>query len=320
MSTGTLLVGLGVMGKAYAAVLQSLQEPVIAIGRSEAGVRSFTSATGLEAKSASVETVLARPGTTAQRAIVCVPVEDTASVVAALLDAGVRRILVEKPGATTPSELDALRERAGAAASSIFVAYNRRFYASVAEARRRIEAEGGVDSFQFEFTERESDAAHAKFPSAVKQHWGLANSSHVIDLAFHLGGAPARLSAEVAGALPWHPGGARFAGSGMTEAGALFSYGANWTSGGRWSVELMTQQSRLILRPLEQLAVQRRGSFEINPVALDNALDLQFKPGLHRQTAAFLGGDSHDYLVTLDQQTDRARKIFGPITGEGPSV
>jgi hypothetical protein len=110
----------------------------------------------------------------------------------------------------------------------------------------------------------------------------------VVDLAFFLAGAPERLTADVAGTLPWHPTGAVFAGSGRTERGVPFSYRADWRSGGRWGVDVFTAKRRLVLRPLETLQQQERGVLTIEPVAIDDTLDTQYKVGLYRQTAAFL--------------------------------
>jgi hypothetical protein len=79
----------------------------------------------------------------------------------------------------------------------------------------------------------------------------------------------------------------------------------------------MTGESRLILRPLEQLFVQRRGSFEVATVDLPGDLDRRFKPGLFLQTAAFVEGRDGERLVTLAEQAERARGNFAAITGEG---
>jgi predicted dehydrogenase len=317
MNDQVLLVGVGFMGKAYAPVLGALGASVQAVGRSEAGAAAFVAETGLPCVAGGLKGWRAAGGPVPRNALVCVSVEETPAVVKALAAMGVQRMLVEKPGASTAAELQALCDDSALATAEVFIAYNRRYYASVAEARKRIDAEGGVDSFHFEFTERERDANPAKFGDIVRRHWALANSSHVIDLAFHLGGEPSRLYSEVSGSLDWHPGGARFAGSGVSSRGALFTYTANWTSGGRWAVELMTRESRLILRPLEQLFVQQRGSFEVKQIELDDELDKLHKPGLYRQLEAFLrGGDSTAHLLDLRQQAHHAARFYGPMAGE----
>ena len=318
MSEPVLLIGVGFMGRAYAEVLRDVGRPVIVIGRSLAGVSAFEEATGLQAETGGLSAWLERGVEIPRSAIVCVTTSEAAGVSKALLAAGVKRILIEKPGGVTPEDISDLALFAEARGAEVLIGYNRRFYASVLETERRIAAEGGVTSFHFEFTERERDATSGKFSHSVQQHWVLANSSHVIDLAFFLGGEPKRLSAEITGAglLDWHPSGAQFVGSGISDSGALFSYCANWTSGGRWGVEIMTRESRLILRPLEQLYVQRRGTFAVEPVAIQDKIEACFKPGLHRQTIAFLNRAEEHRFISVADQARRAAGIYAAMSGE----
>lgn len=123
-------------------------------------------------------------------------------------------------------------------------------------------------------------------------------------MAFHLGGRPTRWSAYASGGLPWHPLASVFSGAGETDQGALFSYQANWEAPGRWGVEILTQQHRLIFRPMEKLQVQKIGSVAIEPVLLPHDLDERFKPGLYKQAQAFLGLAPADHLPTIDQQVE----------------
>ena len=126
----------------------------------------------------------------------------------------------------------------------------------------------------------------------MTENWFLANSSHVVDLAFYLGGKPKEISTYTAGGLAWHPSASIFAGAGVSENGALFSYQANWESAGRWSVEILTKEHRLILRPLEKLQVQKRGSVKVDFVeGIDYTLDEKYKPGLYLQTKKFITGN-----------------------------
>jgi predicted dehydrogenase len=192
------------------------------------------------------------------------------------------------------------------------VAYNRRYYASTLRARQILDEDGGATSFVFEFTEWSHDVAALPLADAVKQRWLVANSSHVIDLAFFLAGWPRALDAHVAGAVPWHTAAAQFVGSGVSERGALFSYHANWAGPGRWGVELVTPKRRLIFRPMEKLHVVRLASVKIEEEPIDDALDQKHKPGLYRQVEAFLRGDS--WLPTLDEQV-RAMAVYERIVG-----
>ena len=79
----------------------------------------------------------------------------------------------------------------------------------------------------------------------------------------------------------------------------------------------MTRESRLILRPLEQLFVQQRGSFEVKQIELADELDKRHKPGLYRQIEAFVhGGDGAVHLLSLRQQAYHAARYYGPMAGE----
>lgn len=243
--------------------------------------------------------------------IVAVAEDALVPIARMLVERGATRVLVEKPGALSSNELGKLASNDG-----IFVAYNRRFYPSVVRARELVEQDGGAIAATFDFTEIErlvlDDAKRRNLPDAVLQRWGLANSLHVIDLAFFLAGAPVELASDRSGSLPWHSAGARFSGSGTTDRGALFAYLATWDGAGRWSVELTTRARRLVLRPLEELHEQLRGSFDVRRVEVEAPTE-GVKPGLAGQLAAFLEGDSR-FLCGIGEAVARlevAERMFG---------
>lgn len=289
------LLGAGSMAAAYARVLKALRVNFEVVGRGEKSAAAFETKMGIPVirGGAAAALRISKP----QAAIVAVGVEDLASTACLLLRSGVKRLLVEKPAGLSLKEMAPLKE------GRVLVAYNRRFYASVRKAQEMIEADGGVLSFHFEFTEWSHQIVDSSYSPKIKKRWLLANSSHVLDLAFFLGGEPSALSSYRGGALPWHPSGAIFSGAGRTKKGALFSYQANWKAPGRWGVELMTRSRRLVLRPLEKLFVQKHGSLELLAEPLDDKLDQDFKPGLYRQTKAFLENPSG----MLDIQTHARR-------------
>jgi predicted dehydrogenase len=310
-----LLVGAGPMAQAYARVLTDLGVTPTVVGRGEGSADRFAAEVGLRPETGGLDAWLARGQRPARRAVVAVTVGELHATTAALLDGGVERILVEKPAALDVDALAQLEDAAGRAGAEVSVAYNRRFLASTQEARRLIAEDGGVRSFTFDFTEIADRVGATSHPDHVKQAWLLANSTHVIDLAFHLGGAPSELHPLQAGSLPWHRAGARFSGAGSTASGALFSYLADWEAPGRWGVEVRTDHHRLQLRPLEQLWVQRHGSFEAEQVTLDDDLDRRFKPGLHRQVTAFLDPSDphHGVLPDIASHHRFVREVVTPI-------
>ena len=295
-----LVMGVGPIGIEYTNILKALGHTVQAHGRSPAGCASFEAATGVPATAGGIDGL---GGSLPETAVVAVGEAQLGVAVLALIERGVKHILVEKPGAANVEELKAISAAAAAAGCDVRIGYNRRFHASTLKAREIIAEDGGVRTFHFEFTEWSHRIEPLQKEAGVKEEWFLHNSSHVVDLAFHLGGWPTTLHALTAGELSWHRH-ARHVGSGQTESGALFSYFADWQGPGRWSVEMITPKHRLIFRPLEQLMIQQIGSVVQEPVAIDNQLDLDYKPGFYRQTQAFL--DAPASLLSIDEQLAHA--------------
>jgi predicted dehydrogenase len=288
------------------------------VGRSRDGAEAFEEATGVPAASGGIETWLSGQEQPPEQAVVAVSVAELTATVLCLLEGGVSRILVEKPAGLTVDELGHIEAEAERRGVDVRIAYNRRFLSSVLRARELIEEDGGVTSFTFDFTELARVVAATKHPDHVKASWVLVNSSHVIDLAFHLGGWPTTLQCQVDGKLDWHPTGSRFTGHGLTDLGASFAYHADWESPGRWGVELRTRHRRLRLQPLERLAQQVHGSFEEVEVPIDGALDQRFKPGLHREVGEFLGDFSTELAPSLGEHRRLVAEVIVPIATGRP--
>jgi len=293
-----LLVGVGPIGSEYAKVLNALAIDAVACGRNGDRCAQFQKDTGLATTAGGLENYLQTHGCP-EAAIVAVSEAQLGSVTGQLIEAGVKRILVEKPGAGNAVEIRDLAQLAKAKRCDVRVGYNRRFYSSVLRAQEMIEEDGGITSFNFEFTEWAHRIEPLVKEPGVKELWFLHNSTHIIDLAFHLCGFPSQINSIAQGSLSWHPA-ARFVGSGVSDRGAVFSYFADWEGPGRWGLEILTRRRRLIFRPVEALQVQVLGSVTIEPVKLDDTLDTQFKPGYFRQVEAFFSQPLK--LLSLDQQ------------------
>jgi predicted dehydrogenase len=306
------LIGAGTMAQDYAKVLQSLGQDFLVIGRNAASAEKFQSATGHPVRQGGLSSALAALGAP-QQAIVAVGVEQLADISTELIKAGTRRILVEKPGGLDTMQIQALQQMAASHKADILIAYNRRFFAATALARKLIAEDGGATSCTFEFTEWSHVIAPLTKGPGVKRAWFLANSTHVVDLAFHLCGFPADWKGWHGGSLNWHPSAARFCGSGITEQGVFFSYQADWEAPGRWGVEVLTRKRRFIFRPMEQLQVLQLGSVKGDNVELDDALDNEFKPGLFMQTKAFL--DRDDYLFCSVDEQLRHCAVYDEMAG-----
>ncbi len=239
-------------------------------------------------------------------AVVCVTEDQLKQVALDLLDFGLKHILLEKPGGLSRGEIREIAREAHDQEAFVCIGYNRRFYTSVQKALEIIEMDGGVRSFNFEFTEWSHIIEQADKNQAIKNHWFLVNSTHVVDLAFFLGGKPKELHALTRGGLSWHPSASAFCGSGISQKNALFSYQADWDAPGRWGVEVLTAKHRLILRPLEKLQIQEKGSVTTSFLDMDDHLDTRYKPGLYRQLSGFLEKRSphlctvHDHLRAME--------------------
>lgn len=295
------IIGAGPMAIDYAKVLKSMNVDFKVVGRSQASCEKFENETGVKCISGGFDAWLTSQSTLPQQVIVAVSEENLGVVTDALIKKNVSRILVEKPGASTYEEVDQLIRSQEKSKSKVYVGYNRRFYSSVQMAKKLIKEDGGVQSFFFEFTEWGHVIRNKICPPLVKEEWLWHNSTHVMDLAFYLGGFPEKISAYKAGALDWHSRGAKYSGAGLTSAGAVFSYMANWAAPGRWVVEILTSQRRFIFKPLEKLQIQKIGSVAVEEYPIENEKDLNFKPGLFQQVLAFLENDE-SVLVTLAQQ------------------
>ena len=310
------LIGASQMAQDYTRVLKALDSPFKVVGRGENSAREFESAMGIPAQTGGIEKALQNESPP-ETAIVAVGVEQLASVTTQLLQAGTKRILLEKPGGMNLEELQKLLLEAQSQQSEpyadVWLAYNRRFYEATRKAREIIIADGGATSLYFEFTEWSHKIRELEGKKEIKAVWFLVNSTHVVDLAFHLCGWPSSWQGWSAGKLDWHPASARFSGAGMTDQNVLFSYFADWEAPGRWGVEVLTRKNRLILRPMEELQLIPLGSVQVKPVTLDDKLDRDFKPGIYRQTEAFINGDTAVFC-TLQEQVEHT-KLYSEMAG-----
>ncbi len=313
MQNPVWLVGSGSMAAEYIKVLTAQNRLFVVIGRGDESAGRCEEQTGCSVIRGGIDAFLESRPSPCSHAIVAVNDDALAETTMKLLRHGVKKILVEKPAGLSGVELAKVAELATCEEADVFVGYNRRFFSSVLKAKEIVEDEGGVNAFCFEFTERSDQIAGLSQNKAVKEKWFLANSTHVVDLAFYLGGIPRDIKCFTSGGLGWHPAASIFAGAGIADNGALFSYHANWESAGRWAVEIMTRKSRLIFRPMEKLQIQEKGQFEITEVAIGNDLDLQFKPGIFRQLEAFLAGEFRE-LCTIASQAQKM-ELFQRMAG-----
>ena len=316
-----LLVGAGNMAKAYCKVLLAMGHRPIVIGRGDANASAFEKELGVPVIRGGIDIGLRQVSIVPEYAINATTVTDLSRSTISLIEAGIKNVLVEKPGGVDYAQIKAVADSAASADANIYVAYNRRFYASVDKAKSFIEADGGVTSFNFEFTEwgHVVEKAAERYDQKTKEAWFVLNSTHVVDLAFFLGGEPREMTCYTAGELPWHRTGCIYAGAGVTVGNVPFSYQANWAAPGRWGVEVLTRKHRLYLRPMEKLFVQELNSVAVNPVDLDDSLDIAYKPGLYRQVEAFLTNAAENTKISIHEQL-RHMKTYARIENKWTKI
>lgn len=290
------------MGKEYAKVLNSLNMHYSVVCRSFESASKFNEEFGVMPIYGGIKKAIKKIEEKPDAAIVAVNVEFLSSIVCVLLDYGIKKILVEKPAGLNKNEILKIYKTSKTMGAEVYVAYNRRFYSSTEKALEIIKEDGGVSSFNFEFTEWGFQIEKTHHSIEVKENWLLANSTHVIDLAFFLGGYPKKMCSFHSGKLNWHNRASKYSGAGVTDKGALFSYQANWDAPGRWAVEILTKDHRIYFKPMEELSIQNKNSVAVEDVEINNQLDLDFKPGLYKQVEAFLFKENDVRLITIEEQ------------------
>ena len=311
-----LVVGTGEIAGEYCKVLYRMGIVPDVVGRNEEKARKFGVEHCVDAFGGGLENYLKKTSKIYDYAIVATDVLNLCSNTCLLLDYGVKNILTEKPAGMNKVEIERICQVAEKNDARVYVAYNRRFYSSTAKAMEIICEDGGVKSFNFEFTEWSHVIAHLSTSPKVKNEWFLANSTHVVDLAFFLGGEPEEITSYVMGNLDWHKKGCVYVGAGVTRDKSLFSYQANWAAPGRWSVEILTSKHRLYFKPMEKLAVQELGSVAVNELVIDDRIDQEFKAGFYKEVESFIDEIADGKKKTIQDQL-RYMEYFEKIEGVG---
>jgi predicted dehydrogenase len=302
-----LLLGVGYMGKEYYKVLRDMPYPVTVVGNSNLGIEQFSAETDGVAYMGGVKgnrEFINNAGIT--HAIIATPVHTLKEVTLDCLQLGIKNILIEKPAGKTPDEVTELAKLEIEYGANIFVACNRRFFASVNTLLGMLdEQRETISSVRFEFTEWISQIYKMHKEDKVHNNIFFTNSIHVIDLAFFFAGMPKEISAFTAEQNYWTDDKLRYAGAGITKNNVLFSYLADWKSPGRWAVEVITNDTRYYLQPMETLQIQKKDSVKVDLVEIEDALDRRYKPGLYAMVDTFLhGGEKKNRLLTLKEHND----------------
>ena len=290
------------MAKQYYLSLLRLKEPVTVLGRSEDSVLRFNEEMNAQALPGSLQKNKEKLKDQCWKTVfIAVNEEQIAPCLSELQSLKVENIIIEKPGASSFEECQALSQKFVLSSSSprYWIAYNRRFYASVQKIKKLVQNDGGILAAQFDFTELSDKIRSLSFPHSKLKNWIFLNSSHVIDLAFFIIGEPQFLESFNRGNKSWHDSGDYFSGSGVSQRGIPFHYASHWDAPGRWSVEILTQKNRYFLSPLEELQRQQRNSFQKENIPLEKPKGI--KEGVFELTTQALKGDFTHFLPYSNQ-------------------
>lgn len=315
MGKKVFLIGTGQMAIDYFAVLKDQNYDTTVIGRGEESAIKFEAKTGVKPFVGGLQEYIKNNSLPANAyVIIATGTEALMSSLLLALQGGAFKVLIEKPAAISIEELIENEEKFKLYSNNVFVAYNRRFYASVIEVQKMIEEDGGLQTMHFEFTEWAHKIEPLTKAVGVKENWFFANSTHVVDLAFYLAGKPMNWQGySKAGKLKWHSK-TNFTGAGITDKDVLFSYLSNWESAGRWAIELLTEKRRIYLKPMESITVQEKGSVILIEHKFDDSLDFLFKPGLFRQTLAFLKEENIG-ILKIEEHIKNSKYIYSEVIG-----
>lgn len=246
--------------------------------------------------------------------IITPPIEITIQAAKKAIDSGQTNILIEKPGSLYHEEIATLQKKIKR--QRVRVAYNRLTYPNYLKLKELVRKDGGITSCRFTITERVKDLVFPKKGHLeIHKRFGLYNSVHVTCMVADLIGLPKTMSNIQYGKLDWHPSGAVFVGSGISKQNIPFSYHADWTSSGRWGIEVMTRKNAYRLISLEELYVCKLHQDNWNKVPFKRAF-LEVKQGMAEEIVIMLDSklEKKIKLVTLKRAIEFSKfteKIFG---------
>ena len=213
-------------------------------------------------------------------------------------------ILCEKPVGLFAADLRQFIENIGEKSLHIFVAMNRRHYASTKYVTESLSLESGRRHVEINDQENVFGALEAGQPYEVAERWMVANSIHLIDYfsVFCRGQA-----VDINEIIPWDGRNPFVFHCNLHfDSDDIGSYKAVWNAPGPWSVKVTTRSTLFEMQPLEQLKIQKFPEKYGKAIDL-GSIDMDFKAGLYSQGDEFLNAieekkhslpDLSEYLKT----------------------
>ena len=313
-TSAATVVGYGNMGRQYVRALRLLGVRRIRVCTKLNEPDELCSMDGVRTVTGGYQrlTEEALPG---ELAIIATPENILLGASSHMASLGYRRILIEKPVSLYAREIEELSTEMDTRNVNAAVAYNRVAYPSFHEISAHAQNDGGITSCTYTFTEFVSRINPERYSTEIMKRWGVANSLHVMSMAHGLVGMPRVWNCHHSGTIPWHPAGAVFVGSGITDFEIPFAYHADWGSVGRWSVEVHTRRASYRLCPLEKAFRKASVSGEWEELTLD-IVNPEIKTGFVEQVATLLSEPSDRIIHIPDLEdafrlTKFAEEIFG---------
>lgn len=289
------VVGYGNMGRQFVAGLQQLGVKRIRVcSHPSPELERLRDKNGMTIYAAKVETLQVAPDPN-ELGIIALPIASLAGGAKHLASLGYRKLLIEKPVSLWSSEIEASLRSFEQQNVEAYCGYNRAAYPSLCEGLARAAEVGGITSCTYTFTEFIHKLDPSRYTRDEMTRWGIANSLHVMSMAHGFIGLPASWKAYRRGALSWHPSGAVFTGSGISQKDIPFSYHADWGSSGRWSVEIHTPGPSYRFCPLEKLLRRTTATSDWEDVPLATVAP-DVKTGFLEQVAAVLSPPLRDFV------------------------
>ncbi len=309
-----LVIGAGWMAEQYCIALTHMGiKNVCVMSRSEKSARKCCANFDFQPRHGGYEKCLPGLGTF-DLVIVATPVHELKPAALKAVECGNKNILVEKPASLYPNELFEWAKYSDDRNVRIRIAYNRLVYPNLWKLKELVQSEGGISSCRYTFTELVHTINFNNNQPDVYERWGISNSLHVISMAHYLIGLPEEIQTYQFGKLDWHPSGDRFVGAGVSQEDIPFSYHADWSSAGRWGVEIMTSQNAYRLIPLERLYRCKKGTFDWELVETTLAFP-DVKQGIAEEVAIMVNSELEKTipLMTIKkaaEYTELAEKIL----------
>lgn len=203
--------------------------------------------------------------------------ETMAQVIIGSLKYGVP-LLVEKPFGINFEEAKKVKQAYDSKKVKVFVGHNRRFMSTITRAKEIMDENGGIKSIVIEGNERLQlvKQLYAGRDSMV-ENWLYLNSIHTIDLFRYFCGEPNKvISMSKFG--DYH--------SFLKFDDSIGHYYAVWDAPDGWSVQLLNDKVKVIIKPLEKLTVKFSGNKE--EIVELSKIDTDYKPGFYNQNKSFI--------------------------------